>query len=386
MKSTRDSQRLSELQTITKAIGLYLGDGKSSVGTANIVYVSIPDSSATCANLGLPSLPAGWSYQCSTEPNYRKTDGTGWIPIAFNTISFGNTLDTLPIDPVNATTSLNYYTYITGGSFELTAAMESFKYKMGGSNDVSSKDNGSYPELYEMGSNLTLLPVNYGDTSLVGYWKFDEGSGTVAYDASGHGNNGTLYSSTTAVDTHQSSGCKFGNGCLNLDGVNDYVKTNIDDDPYDQNNLTLTLWIKTNDYTKHQSLIGWLSTSFYNNYGTGLRLYGGSLHALASFNSTSTYSSTSYNYSSFNQIWTNIAMTLSQSGGTGNVIVYINGQQVSNYSGTIGSYSYAPLGFGGTGYTDHGFSTVSGLIDDVRFYNRALSAAEVGAIYNATNK
>jgi hypothetical protein len=30
------------------------------------------------------------------------------------------------------------------------------------------------------------------DPSLVGCWKFDEGSGTIAYDSSGNGNDGTL--------------------------------------------------------------------------------------------------------------------------------------------------------------------------------------------------
>jgi len=125
MKSTRDSQRMSELQTITKSIELYLGDGGSSMGSANVIYVSIPDFSATCSNLGLPTLPAGWSYQCSTSANYRKTDGTGWLPIAFNTISFGNTLDTLPVDPINTTSTGNYYAYVTGGSYQISTIFES---------------------------------------------------------------------------------------------------------------------------------------------------------------------------------------------------------------------------------------------------------------------
>jgi len=384
MKSTRDSQRLSELQTITKAIGLYLGDGKSSVGTANIVYVSIPDSSATCANLGLPSLPAGWSYQCSTEPNYRKTDGTGWIPIAFNTISFGNTLDTLPIDPVNATTSLNYYTYITGGSFELTAAMESFKYKMGGSNDVSSKDNGSYPELYEMGSNLTLLPVNYGDTSLVGYWKFDEGSGTTAYDASGHGNNGTLTNGPAYTTA------KVGNYALSFSSSsNNYVKMGNLFNFSSTGTFSGSAWIKLSFSSGLANVIiddSWIQASqnawnFYTESTNGyLKFYGGVSGSSGNAIGTKVVADNNWHYVVFT--YNNKVVTF-----------YIDGvKDVSGVANMVGNGTMSTINYGtlvGANFNtnNNNFTNyANGLIDDVRVYNRALSATEIQAIYIATNK
>ncbi len=37
------------------------------------------------------------------------------------------------------------------------------------------------------------------DPALLGWWSFDEGSGTVAKDGSGHGNNGTLNGGPTWV-------------------------------------------------------------------------------------------------------------------------------------------------------------------------------------------
>ncbi|MFA5099189.1 MAG: type II secretion system protein, partial [Candidatus Paceibacterota bacterium] len=97
MKSARDSRRAEELTTINKAISLYVADGGSSLGSTNTVYVSIPDSSATCANLGLPTLPTGWSYHCSTSVNLQKTDSTGWIPVNFSSISFTTPLSSLPV-------------------------------------------------------------------------------------------------------------------------------------------------------------------------------------------------------------------------------------------------------------------------------------------------
>jgi len=35
------------------------------------------------------------------------------------------------------------------------------------------------------------------DTGLVGHWKFDEGTGTIAYDSSGYGNDGILTGTPT---------------------------------------------------------------------------------------------------------------------------------------------------------------------------------------------
>jgi hypothetical protein len=49
---------------------------------------------------------------------------------------------------------------------------------------------------------------------LVGWWKFDEGSGTVAYDSSGNGNDGNLTNGPTWTTG------KIG-GALSFDGVND---------------------------------------------------------------------------------------------------------------------------------------------------------------------
>ena len=61
MKKARDSRRMIDLQSLNKALTFAEFDNIST-GTSSVVYVSIPDTSATCANLGLPALPGGWSY------------------------------------------------------------------------------------------------------------------------------------------------------------------------------------------------------------------------------------------------------------------------------------------------------------------------------------
>jgi len=116
IKQARDSQRMADLTTLNKTLAVYQSSGQTSLGTANTVYVSIPSNQANCSDLGLPTLPGGYSYVCVTSSTLQKTDGTGWIPLIFSAVSYGTPLEKLPVDPINSTTTKNYYTYTPGGS------------------------------------------------------------------------------------------------------------------------------------------------------------------------------------------------------------------------------------------------------------------------------
>lgn len=67
-------------------------------------------------------------------------------------------------------------------------------------------------------------------------------------------------------------------------------------------------------------------------------------------------------------------------GGAGGVI-YVNGVQVFSDSGSAGGANSEVLGIGIGG---NGFGYFKGLIDEVRIYNRALTAAEVAGLYNGS--
>jgi prepilin-type N-terminal cleavage/methylation domain-containing protein len=197
LKQGRDSQRISDLSTINSALSLYQVDNPSgSMGTASTTYVSVPDPTATsttlgnqCTGLSLPSLPSGYAYHCSASSTYRNTNGHGWIPVNFNSITYGTPMGSLPVDPINTTSSGDYYTYSSGGSWELTATPESYKIR----SDSSKTD--SLTGAIVKGSNLSLSAL-YNPNGLAGYWKFDEGSGTTAADSSGNGNGGTATNTT----------------------------------------------------------------------------------------------------------------------------------------------------------------------------------------------
>jgi prepilin-type N-terminal cleavage/methylation domain-containing protein len=154
LKQARDSNRLSDLATINTSLNLFSTDLTNGfMGTSSIVYVSIPDNaSSTCGSLGLPTLPAGWNYNCVTSQNLRNTDGTGWIPVNFQRIYSNTPISQLPIDPVNTTSTNSYYTYIAGGSWKLTAvSLESSKYQ---ANTIT--DGGIAGSSFEMGNNFNL--------------------------------------------------------------------------------------------------------------------------------------------------------------------------------------------------------------------------------------
>ncbi|MBI4744389.1 MAG: hypothetical protein HY776_06180 [Actinobacteria bacterium] len=54
------------------------------------------------------------------------------------------------------------------------------------------------------------------DLSLVGYWPFDEGTGSIAYDKSLLNNNGTVYGATWTQG-------RYGQA-LSFDGLDDYAQ------------------------------------------------------------------------------------------------------------------------------------------------------------------
>ena len=118
------------------------------MGSSSVVYISIPDPSATttagdqCQGLNLPVLTSS-TYQCPASSTYRNTNGLGWIPINFASTSIGSPIGSLSIDPINTSSSGEFYTYESNGTqWETTMALESSKYAM-----TEASDGGQYADL-----------------------------------------------------------------------------------------------------------------------------------------------------------------------------------------------------------------------------------------------
>lgn len=155
LRQSRDTKRTQDLALINSSISLLLTQDPSvSLGTNNTVYVSISDTTTTCANLGLPQLPSGYVYGCVSSSTLRNVDGTGWIPIDFTRNTLQN-ISSLPVDPQNTTTTGQYYRYVAvSGKFELGSRLESKKQKI-----IADSDGGLLSDMYEIGTSMSLMPL-----------------------------------------------------------------------------------------------------------------------------------------------------------------------------------------------------------------------------------
>ncbi len=180
IRQARDTNRLTDLNNVNKALGFFqVANPGSFQGTSTVIYVSIPDTTSTCANLGLPTLPSGYSYHCVSTSTLVSINGTGWIPANLSAITYGSIIAKLPIDPINTTSSNQYYSYIPGGSWELNGVFESEKYRTD-----PKKSKEGLPGVISIGSNLSLNPFfkepanNQGQalgSDLLAGWDFTSG-------------------------------------------------------------------------------------------------------------------------------------------------------------------------------------------------------------------
>lgn len=361
LKQGKDSNRVASLNAVNNALRfLTENEPGTFIGTSSVVYVSIPSTVANCSNLGLPTLPSGWAYNCVTSENLRKIDGTGWIPVNFSSLPAGSPISELPVDSKNSTSTRNYFTYVaSGSSWELAFAPEAEKNKLGGANNLTTKDGGQKASLFEIGKDLSLLPLDYGDSSLVGYWNFEEATGTIAYDRSGNGANGT----STSVSWQ--SGCLISN-CTSYAGAGriDVGNRSI----FQLTKGTISAWINTaNAGANYRAILAKQSAygMFLNNNEFGIYDWGGTGWR---------GSGVSLN----DGMWHNVACSFS-SGVSNGVKCYVDGQLKLTTSMTISNQNVT-LYIGEANAAQY----FNGLIDDVRVYNREFSAAEVQAMYSST--
>ena len=217
-------------------------------------------------------------------------------------------------------------------------------------------------------------------TNLVGWWKLNEGSGSVANDSSGNGNNGNLVGSPTWVTG------KLDTYAIQLNGVNQWV------DIPDSSSLDVTGnavsfggWFYATGTGNYQLGVGksdnsgnlqyaiFLQQDFTNQLYLGLGNNGDNESGLVVDISTSWDTDT----------WNHLFVTYDSGIG---VTIYLNGEIVANgttidghsFTGAISSVSSSDVYLGAEGSTSS--YELAGDLQDCRVYARCLTQDDITAL------
>jgi hypothetical protein len=201
---------------------------------------------------------------------------------------------------------------------------------------------------------------------LVAAYGFNEGSGTTVTDSSGRGNNGTISAATWTTAGHSGNALSF-NGTNSWVTVNDAASLDL------TTGMTVEAWVKLTTVSGWRAVIikettGGLAYGLYAN--TNLNRPAGVIHTSTDVNLYGTAALVA-------NTWAHLATTYDGA----NLRLYVNGVQVASqaFTGSM-PISASPLRIGGDSVWGE---FLSGVIDDVRVYNRALAGAEIQADMNA---
>ena len=295
--------------------------------------LNVSTSACSVGDTIAPTVPTGLSSSNLTGTSFTlswaaSTDSVGVT--GYEVFQDGDSIGT------TATTSFD----VTGLTCGTTYAMT-----------VRAQDAAANWSAQSTSSDITTTDCT---SSLIGYWSFDETSGSTASDGSGNGNDGTLLGNATFATG------KLGNA-VNLDGTNSGV--DIPDLTF-PGDFTVAAWVYLRGTVfVDDILIGqdsWTGQAI-NFCCPQLRLYDGSSDVIVS--SSNVLADT----------WTHCVLT--RTGGTLNL--YLDGALDATSSGFTNTLTVEFIGRTAGASTD-------GLIDEMYLYGRALDATEIQDLFNTS--
>ena len=206
----------------------------------------------------------------------------------------------------------------------------------------------------------------------ISHWKFDEGEGDTAYDSISI-NHGIIY------DANWTDGVI--DGALVFDGDGDYIDLGNHDSLKPPLPLTISAWVRLSSLANTQYIIA-LDDQTFNYYG--IWFYVGTENNLGvnfgdGGGKSSTNRKTKVGTTALNaDTWYHVAAVISN---TVDISLYVDGADDSGtYSGTAENLEYSN-GTSLIGIKHGGQYSFDGKIDDVRLYDRILSAGEIEQLY-----
>jgi hypothetical protein len=217
----------------------------------------------------------------------------------------------------------------------------------------------------------TTLPAPI--PGLMASYSFDEGTGTNVADSSGNTNRGTFSTANWTTNGKYGSALVF-NGSTSLVTVNDSASLHL------STGMTLEAWVNPVLASSAWSDLIYKGDSTYDNYflegsspnnfsPAGGGTFGGGSFGLVNKVTTGTGALTAHQ-------WSHLAATYD---GT-QLVLFVNGAQVSSLPQTGNIMTTGnPLQFGGDIANGQYFN---GSIDEIRVYNRSLTASQIQADMN----
>jgi prepilin-type N-terminal cleavage/methylation domain-containing protein len=214
--------------------------------------------------------------------------------------------------------------------------------------------------------------------NLVGYWPLDEGSGTIAYDISGYNRHGDIIGDPTWVDGVPGTGVQV----PKFNGTDDYVDTNNLFNFSQDDSFTVSFWVNFEDHShKASAAAGLVGKAHYYDNSWSIWLYNDH-RILFELSGNPTRQGRISCYTPFLNIqtWYHFIATYND----GLMKVYLNSDLVDfkNYS-KLGDFNNSNEVKIGARHADTG-RRLEGSISDVRIYDTALTAEEVGRMYAET--
>jgi len=201
------------------------------------------------------------------------------------------------------------------------------------------------------------------DPSLVGWWKFDASSGTIAHDASGRGNDGALEGDPMWVPG-------IIDGALLFDGEDDYVEVgSVGISGTDRR--TLTGWVKasTTEIAEGTGVFGFIPDGSTDGTYFDVEVDGDGNYVVSVQGWVGIFGTVDTQ-------WHHLAVTYEGDGGSW----YFDGQYIDVSEGEVGTLDQVRIGA-----NLNSSNYFPGLIDDVRIYNRVLSDAEIQAVISGAD-
>jgi len=208
----------------------------------------------------------------------------------------------------------------------------------------------------------------YGQEGLIGYWKFDESSGTTAADSVGGDNDGTLIGDQLEWVAGRAG------GALSYGGLTD-ARVEFPTTGMSAMAGTVAMWGYLTDPQPETNGRYFFGHTTQPQWTNRIQIYmqeGTTPSRLLDIGLGDSHTRDTDIMELPMEEWLHVALTWE----SGRYVVYVNGEEVSSgaYTGLSAIHPTADIGNDGSSGPYEGFG---GLLDEVRLYNRALGAGEI---------